>query len=111
MKHDPKLPVQQLLAIELSPQPGSRITYPNLTEWFATAAVNFVPETIQDLILPAAQVCENLDSYLPEALEKGCVSVHHPVRKEIFLPLWVARAWKWANASRSKASFWNATLT
>jgi hypothetical protein len=52
-----------------------------------------------------------LDSYLPEALEKGCVSVHHPVQKEIFLLLWVAQAWKWANASQSKASFWNTTLT
>jgi hypothetical protein len=110
LKTNLNVSVKQFIQTELAPRSGSQRALLTLTEWFAADAINFIPKSIPDLLLPSAQVCENLDGHLQPALDSGCISVRHPEQDDIFLPLWVSRAWKWANVQQSKLAFWKEKL-
>lgn len=79
-------------------------------EWFATnkqLSEDSLPESLGDLVLPAARQCWALDGeLLRSAVENGHTTVCHPSTAGIFLPLWMTRVWKWANVLVNAHTFW-----
>lgn len=110
LKPDSTLPVTEFLKVPCPRRPGSRKYFLKPSEWFTDIEPNHIPQRLEDLILPSEKVCQALDDDLRKAVQKGSLSVQHPVKTDVFLPIWVVRAWKWGNILTKKQSFWNTRL-
>jgi hypothetical protein len=110
LKPSPSRTISDFLQIRQPPRPGSRKYFLDPSLWFSAETPNCTFESIDSLILPSERLCEILDSYLPDAVRNGMQSVQHPVKKQVFLPFWTVRAWKWGNVLVKKQSAWRAHL-
>lgn len=69
-----------------------------------------MPTSVEELPVPTARICVALENQLVEFAKQGYRSVQHPVHKKKYIPLWVVRAWKWANAFLKKRDQWSRCL-
>ena len=110
LKPTPSCSVSDFLQVASPPRPGSRKYFLDPLLWFTTETPNKTFESVDSLILPSEKLCETLDSHLQEAVRSGMQSVQHPVKADVFLPIWTVRAWKWGNVLVKKQSTWRARL-
>ena len=112
LKPSPSRPDSEFLAAPCPSRPGSRKYFLQPNEWLSTAAPNDKQNDALSIILPSEseKVCEQLDSYLRQAVEDGKCSVQHPVEEGVYLPLWVIRLWKWGNVLAKKQALWKTHL-
>ncbi|TFY77278.1 hypothetical protein EWM64_g6734 [Hericium alpestre] len=110
LKPDPSISVAEFLTWHQPDQPGSRKWNLPTQEWYSQSLPTAHPTTVHDLTLPSSKLCENLDSDLRKAVLAGDQSVQHPTTNGVYLPLWITRAWKWANVLVQKQTFWDMQL-
>jgi hypothetical protein len=110
LKPSPLCNVSEFLVVRQPPRPSSRKHTLKSSSWFSRELPNSIPADIHDLVLPSEKLCENLDGDLRDAVKNGMQSIEHPVKIGVFLPLWVARAWKWGNVLVKKQKLWRARL-
>ncbi|KAM5544147.1 hypothetical protein V8D89_002196 [Ganoderma adspersum] len=111
-KYPPELPVSDLLSWPYEPRrPGSRkVNLPEL-DWFSPHPPSVNTLTASDIILPSRKVCVALDSLLLCAVKvHGHQSIQHPIKEDVYLPLWIARIWKWAEALVQAQELWRGRL-
>ncbi len=91
-------------------RPGSRRFNLPAARWFSSHAPTKDTVLVSEVCLPSSRTCRELDSMLPDAPKEGFQSVLHPTRDNVYLPLWIVRVWKWADALLVKQQGWRERL-
>lgn len=103
--------VSELFAISGPKQPGSRKIALQGLAWFSSnVPSNDTPLNIEDLVIPSPRQCRTIEDFLRPALEANLTAIEHPTQDNMYLPLWYARAFKWANRLLQSRVFWQERL-
>jgi hypothetical protein len=109
VKPNPDLPVRELLKTDL-PSRAQALDVP-LMDWFTTSPPNMTINSLNDLVIPlSSKTCRDLDSSLRAAINKGCISICHPIVTGKFFPIEVVRLFKWGDALHNHVQTWMASI-
>lgn len=110
LKPPAALSVADFIQLPAPRRPGSRkITLP-CEEWFSDRPPTSEMTCVDELLLPDASLCTSLDSELAVAIRNHALSVQHPTKEGVYLPLWTVRAWKWGDLMDKRQRFWKTCL-
>ncbi len=103
--------VAQLLAWpNTPPRPRSHKYDIPALHWFSDKEPTLRILESSEILLPSSQNCVALDSRLREACTNGARSVQHPVKNDVYLPLWIVRVWKWGDGLLRAQEVWRDCL-
>lgn len=74
--------------------------------WFSAHEPNAIPIALDDVILPPARICVQLEEHLREAVGRGSRSVMHPTKPGLWTPLWTVRLYKWGERLLNRRHAW-----
>jgi hypothetical protein len=107
---DPSLLVG--VGVELLLVPQLQHDHPHCAaSYFSTTESNCELTSLDNIIIPPASTCRQLEQNFRDALACKAQSVRHPVMPDLFLPLNTVHLWKYANLFNGHHAFWNSKLS